>query len=638
MEDQKFSRQVRQVLKKSHGEPTKFMEFITCIQDMNREGKAASYPGIVRKMWPEEWQQAEDKVKLEKTKWDLLCKRRREINARLFSSNLCFNFYIKLSPEKHFKILTTPEEIRLQRHKELEWNLARERSKSRREKILQEIIELNSKSGNLEKEDSEEEDIQGDGQRTGVSSATIKTEEKRISRKVWAALTLATVLIVIAAGLTLKTAYFRSDPQTPPSSPTQSTILKIPNKPSLERMAFEWPNKSSIAVLPFTNMSKEKEQEYIADGLTENIVTSLSQIPKIFVIARNSVFAYKGKPVTVQQVAEDLAVQYVLEGSVQQIEDRVRINVQLIDAINGHHLWAKRYDRKIKDIFDLQDEITLKIVISISGELGEKEEALARHRSTNNLEAWSYAIKSLPAVGPQRDINRKARESLLRAVGIDPNYAWAWSRLALIHYWDALFGFSASREESVKIGLELAQKAIALDENLPEGHVTLALLLARRNQYDQALEEAKKGVSLGPNNSDNLARAAQVMFFYGSFEECLALINKAIRLDPNHGTVHLRFLAGASRYTGQYEEAIVVFKRMIEIRKGTYGEFLPHIFLASLYGELNRIEEAKFHAKAALEIKPDTTVQWMRRSHPFKNPEDMERMVAGMRKAGFPEK
>jgi TolB-like protein/cytochrome c-type biogenesis protein CcmH/NrfG len=567
-----------------------------------------------------------------------LCKRRREINARVFSSDLCFNFYIELSPEKHFKILTSPEEIRFHRHKELESNLARERSKSRREKILQEIIELNNKSGNLEKADSEAGDTQGDGVQTGVSSETIKTEEKRTGRKVWTALALATVLVVIAAGLTLKTAYFRSNPQTPPSSPAQSATLKAPDKPSLERMAFEWPNKPSIAVLPFTNLSKEKEQEYIADGLTENIVTSLSQIPKIFVIARNSAFAYKGKPVTVQQVAEDLAVQYVLEGSVQQIEDRVRINVQLTDAIKGYHLWAKRYDRKIKDIFDLQDEITLKIAISISGELGEMEEALARHRSTNNLEAWSYAIKSLPAVGPQRDINRKARDSLERAVEIDPNYAWAWSRLALIHYWDALFLFSESQEESVKIGLELAQKAIALDENLPEGHITLALLLMRRKQYDQALAEAKIGISLGPNNSDNLARAAQVMFLYGMFEECLALIKKAIRIDPHHGTVHLRILGGALRYTGQYEEAIAVFKRMIEIRKNTYGEFLPQVILASLYGELDRLEEAKVHAKAALEIKPNMSIEWMRRSHKFKNPEDIERMVAGMLKAGFPEK
>jgi TolB-like protein/Tfp pilus assembly protein PilF len=591
MEDQKISRQLGLILKKSRGEPTKLVEFITCIQDMNTEGKAASYPGIVRKMWPEEWDQAGDKVKFEKTKWDLLCKRRREINARLFSSDLCFNFYIKLSPEKHFKILTTPEEIRHQRHKELEWRLARERSKPRKEKILEEIIELHINSRYFEKE------------------YTIKTQE--LSRRTQ-----------------------EIDPKFAGEYDSRLTV-----EPTFkEKIAFEWIDKPSIAVLPFTNVSKEKEQEYIADGLTGNIITSLSQIPKIFVIAQNSVFAYKDKPVKVQQVAEDLAVQYVLEGSIQQIEDSVRINVQLIDAITGHHLWAKRYDREIKDIFDLQDEITLKTVISISGELGEKEEALARHRSTNNLEAWSYAIKSLPAGGPQRDINRKAKEDLEQAVEIDPKYAWAWSRLAMIHYWDAMFGFSESRKNSEKIGLKMAHKAIALDENLPEGHVALALLLCRQKKYEEALVTAKKGVSLGPNNSENLARAAQVMFFSGMFEECLALIKKATRLDPNYGTVHLRFLAGALRYTGQYEEAIAAFNRMIEMRKGTYGEFMPHIFLASLYAELDRMEEAKFHAKAALEIKSDSSIQWMRRSQPFKNPEDMERMVAGMRKAAFPEK
>lgn len=187
-------------------------------------------------------------------------------------------------------------------------------------------------------------------------------------------------------------------------------------------------------------------------------------------------------------------------------------------------------------------------------------------------------------------------------------------------------------------GFEAAQKAIALDENLPEGHVTLALLLLRRKQYDQALAEAKKGVSLGPNSSDNLARAVQVMFYCGMFKDCLALIKKAIRLDPHHGTVHLRFLGGALHYTGQYEEAIAVFKRMIEMRKGTYGEFMPQVFLASLYGELNRLQEAKFHAKAALDIKPDLSIQYILHALAFKNPEDKERLAAGVRKAGFPEK
>lgn len=450
-----------------------------------------------------------------------------------------------------------------------------------------------------------------------------KDKKAKPNKWQWAALCAVVALVLLAGAVAIWNFYFRPTHIEPASK---------------ERMGFEWPDKPSIAVLPFANMSKDKEQEYIADGLTENIITGLSQIPRIFVIARNSVFAYKDKPVKVQQVAEELAVQYVLEGSVQQIEDRVRINVQLIDALKGHHLWAKRYDRKIKDLFDLQDEITLKIVISISGKLGEGEGALARHRSTKSLEAWSYAIKALPAVGPQKELNKKGKEYLERAVEIDPNYAWAWSRLAMIHYWDARFGFSASREESVKIGLEMARKAIAIDENLPEGHVALALLLYSDKQYDQALAEAKKGASLGPNNSESLARVAQVMFFHGMFEECLALLRTAVRLDPNHGTVHLRFLGGALRYTGQYEGAIAAFKRMIEMRKGTYGEFLPHICLSSLYGELDRIEEARFHAKAALEIKPDASIQWLRISQPFKNPEDMERMIAGMRKSGFPEK
>ncbi len=406
---------------------------------------------------------------------------------------------------------------------------------------------------------------------------------------------------------------------------------------SVEKMAYPLPEKPSIAVLPFANMSPEPRDAYIADGLTENIITALSHVPRMFVIARSSTSRYKGKTVKVQQVAKELGVRYVLDGSVQKAGERLRISAQLIDAKTGNHLWAERYDRVFKDLFALQDEITLKIVVALSVELTEGEEARVRHRSTNDLEAWSYAVKTLGAVGPQKKQNIKVRVFLQRAVEIDPGYAWAWSRLVLIHYWDARFGFSASREESWKRGVELAQKAIALDEKLPEGHLTLALLHLYRKQYDQAIAEAEKAVALGPNNSDNLARAAQVMHYSGRFEEALALIKNAMRSNPYYGTDHLRFLGGALRFTGQHEEAIVAFTQLLERRKGTYGAFLPNLYLASIYGELGRLEEARAHVRAALEIKPDASIAWMQKIlKVFRDPAHAERVLAGLRKAGLP--
>lgn len=406
---------------------------------------------------------------------------------------------------------------------------------------------------------------------------------------------------------------------------------------SIERMAFPLPEKPSIAVLPFANLGGNAKDAYIADGLTENIITALSQIPRIFVIACKSSFRYKGKTVKVQQVAEELGVRYVLDGSVQKAGDRVRVTTQLIDAKIGNHLWAERYDRVFKDLLALLDEITLKIVVALSVELTEGEEARARHRSTNDLEAWSYAVKALRAVAPQKERNIKARAFLQRAVEIDPGYAWAWSWLALIHYWDARFGFSASREESWKRGAELAQKAIALDEKLPEGHIALALLHLYRKQYDEALAEAEKAVALGPNNSDNLVRAAQVMHYSGRFEEALALVKNAMRSNPYYWLDYLRFLGGALRFTGQHEEAIVAFTQQLEPLKGTYGVFLPNLHLASIYGELGRMEEARAHVKAALEIKPDVSMAWMQKYlNVFRDPAHAERVLAGLRKAGLP--
>jgi hypothetical protein len=249
MENEKLIENLGQILKKSRGEPSKFIELITCIRDLDQEGVIASCPKVVRRLWPEEWKQAQDKVKFEISKWNLLFKRRREINERVFNSNMCLSFFIELPQEKQFRIISDPKEIYGKRIEEIDQYLARAKSKSQKEKIKAWIIELTDKFKDIEKVETEK-----------------LSEDK------------------------------------PPA-------LDLPDIPS-------------IAVLPFDNMSDDPGQEYFSDGITEEIITALTKVPKIFVIARNSTFTYKEKPVKVQQVGRELGVQYVLEGSVRMVEKK----------------------------------------------------------------------------------------------------------------------------------------------------------------------------------------------------------------------------------------------------------------------------------------------------------------------------
>ena len=618
MENQEISRQLKQVLKKSHGEPTSLMEFITSIQELNSEGRTASYPGIVRKMWPEEWKQAKDKINFEKTKWDLLRKRRREINARLFSSDLSFKFYIKLSPEKHFEILTAPEDIRLHRLKELETNLVKERSKSRKEKILQQIVELNTKSGNLAKEESGKGDAQAGGHPTSISPEAIKTEKNRVGKKVWAAFALAAVLVVIAAGLILKTNYFR-----PPSV----------EKASIEKMAFPLPDKPSVAGLACENMSGDPEQEYFSDGLSEEIITALSSVPELFVIARNSTFTYKGKPVKVQQISEELGVQYILEGSVRKSGEKVRITAQLIDALKGRHLWAQTYDRKIEDLFAVQEEITFKVITALREKITGQSNMQVEEPCTSNLEAY---LKSLKALGHHlrstRADNDAARRLLEEAIALDAEYACAYSLLGAVHMRAPGLGASQSRRLSFATAKKIIDKAIELNPSLCGPHAMLAYFFNRTGQYEKSFVEAEKALALGPNSHLANGAMGSLLQHTGRSEESIPFLEKAIRLDP-FLTDYYPLLGTSYFLTGQYEEAIRVCKIAVD-RKPNH--LMAHLGLAAAYSAAGREKEAHESASEVIRINPTYSLERdskkiMKRYEQA----DSERIIKNLRKAGL---
>ena len=621
MENQEISQQIMQVLKKSHGEPTALMEFIAGIQDMNSDGKAASYPGIVRKMWPEEWKRAKDKIEFEKAKWDLLRKRRREINARLFSSDLCLNFYIKLSPEKHFEILTAPEDIRLSRLKELESNLVRERSKSRKEKILQEIVELNTISGNLALEESGKGDAQAVGHPPDISSETIKTEKNWTVRKVWLSFALTAVFVVITTGLILKAFYLR-----PPSVESAS----------IEQMAFPLPDKPSIAVLCFDYRGDDPDQAYIAPAMSETLITALAKIPDLFVIAKESSFSYKGKQAKIKQISEELGVQYILEGSLQKSGDHIRVTAQLIDALKGHHAWSESYDRELKDFFALQDEILLEILNALQVELTILHEDWGR--GTANPEALLKLHKGIHHVFKfiKEDI-AFGRKLYQEAIALDPQYAFAYTLLGWTYHHDVIHGFSISIAESFKQAEECANKALELNPSLAEGHSLLAGTYWMRRQFDKAVASAEQAMAMDPNNAAVLAIHAVVLndTNVGRYEEGLALIERAIRINPKPASWYITQLGMANQGLGRYEIAIDAYKKVIRMTPNYMGGLWP---ITVCYVAMDRMDEAQKAAGEILRVQPAFSIDFLKKTFTInENTEKGKFYIDCLRKAGIPE-
>jgi len=467
----------------------------------------------------------------------------------------------------------------------------------------------------------------------GISSRG--AEAKRIHPRRWqrVARSLGVVLIlVVAAGI----AYFYLRPSAP--------RMEVASE---GKMAFALPEKPSIAVLPFVNLSGDPGQEFFSDGITETIITALSIIPDLFVIARNSTFTYKGKPVKVKQVSEELGVRYVLEGSVQKSADRVRVTAQLVDALTGHHLWAERYDRNMKELFALQDEITREIVLALRVKLTEGEQALVRHRSTNNLEAWGHAVRAYSLFERYtKEDNAKARELFERAVALDPNYAWAWTFLAWTHWIDTrYFTQSKAKEESFKCAVELAQKSLKLSEKDPDVHALLGGIHLFQRQYPEAVAAGERSVALGPNNAENLVLLGMTFLFVGRFEEAIELTRKAMRLHPYYPPWYLVQIGSSLYLLGRYEEANVAYQEVIRRTHDVKGPIpmFARLLSAACFGMLGRNEDARVQMNEGLKLWPKTEGEfslknarnwWAKRTF-YQNPAHVEQIMEGMRRAGL---
>ncbi len=413
----------------------------------------------------------------------------------------------------------------------------------------------------------------------------------------------------------------------PPLSSQSSALVTQESQPALPL-----PDKPSIVVLPFVNMSKDPDQDYFSDGITEDLTTALSQISSLFVIARNSAFTYKGKAVKVQDVGRELGVRYVLEGSVRKADDQVRITAQLVDAPTDSHLWAERYDRPLQDIFALQDEIVQKIVTTLKLQLTLQEQGYLVRKRTDNLDAYDYYLRGMEHVLRRtKEASIQAQQMFEKAIALDPQYAEAYAWLGATYFWEWISQWSPDLQ-TLERAFALAQQAVTLDDSLPQAHVVLSQVYLNKKQYGQAIAEAEQAITLAPNSAPGYVALGTILNFTGQSEKAIGLIEQAMRLDPHSPVLYQVVLGWAYLLTRQYNEAIATQKKVLSRNRN----MLPtHLILTICYSELGREEEARAEAAEVLRISPTYSLDVVRQTWPYKDPADMERTLAALRQAGL---
>jgi adenylate cyclase len=399
------------------------------------------------------------------------------------------------------------------------------------------------------------------------------------------------------------------------------------------------PDQPSIAVLPFTNMSNDPEQEFFSDGITEDIITALSKISSMLVIARNSTFIYKGKAVDVKQVGRDQGVRYVLEGGVRKAGERVRITAQLIDTSTGLHRWAERYDRDLEDIFAVQDEITLKIVSELDVQLRVGEQARLWSSGTGNLEAWECVRLGSDLLDSVKgDQIPEAMRLVKRAIDLDPEYAAAWSWLALSHFHIAENYDSTYTEEERKQALQstrdCAHQALEFDSSSADAYAALGLYHLSLSEHEAAMANINKSVRLAPNHANNVALSAAILSKCGQPEKAIERIRKAMRLSPISPSWYLSILGQAYRLADMIDNAIATYNEFINIESDNLE---GQIALAEIFGETNQPDRAAVSAKEVLRLNPDFSVKNYVADLAYSDPAENLRFADGLRKAGLPE-
>ncbi|MCV9966703.1 winged helix-turn-helix domain-containing protein [Pararhizobium sp. BT-229] len=393
-----------------------------------------------------------------------------------------------------------------------------------------------------------------------------------------------------------------------------------------KRKPLPLPDKPSIAVLPFVNISNDPEQQSFADGLTEDLITDLSRTSGLFVIARNSAFAYKGKATDVRGIAEELGVRYLLEGSARRAAGRVRINAQLVDAVSGDHLWAERYDRGLDDIFAVQDEVTAKIVEALLGRLRVSPPRLR----PKSIEAYDLCVRARKLMDDTPQSAREAHLMLTRAISLDPDYAEAYRWLAMNH-WMGWVHSGGPTKPARGVALDLARKAVALDPNDAGSRWILAYLLAYERSFTEADAEFAKAIALDPNEADTFAALSDIAVLAGRVDEGLEYVRKAFRLNPFPASWYYLTLGQAQYAAGDYEAAVETLRRDETYRTSSRR------FLAASLAQLGRLDDARAEAELFLVGNPHFTTHHWAATEPFRDAATLDHFVEGFRKAGLPE-
>jgi adenylate cyclase len=415
----------------------------------------------------------------------------------------------------------------------------------------------------------------------------------------------------------------------------QPTTLPV-EVASKEKMAFPLPDVPSIAVLPFVNMSGDPKQEFLSDGITEEITTALSKVRNLFVISRQSTFSYKGKPVKVKQVSEELGVRYVLEGSLQRSGDRIRINAQLIDALTGRHIWAERYNRDLTDLFALQDDITMKILTAIRVKLTEGEQGSRGEKYFKGKKGLDCYLKVLEGFsylkGYNIDGTRLGKQILEETIEMCPDNPVIFIIMGWVNYLEYWMGLGKSPQESIEKGIELERRALAIDDSLPLAHSNLSMFYTLKREYDKSIAEAERAVGLEPGGASVHLCYGMSLNYGGRSEEAIPVLQKAIRLNPLGDTGGFLNLGHAYRATGRFKEAVLEYKKAIQRAP---DNFFAHLGLAATYSMMGREEEARAEAAEVLRLNPKFSVDMYAKRLTFKDQSVTDKFIDGLRKAGL---